>query len=253
MAMLHNAVLKSEDAGLNWNEVLNITDPNPYIYAVFSDVKVDPNNSQTVYATKYTKHITNGLALQYLGSIGANLELSFSDAYTGAVSALSSFLPEGTGIEAEVNVGATIGFNLKIEDDFKVFIKKNNADNYSVVINKSAASTKAGTANVAITAQLMDNDSLKLLQNSLIDSLLSEPVEKIDDIVENKPGNSISPEIECILPANGRNQEPVNGYQGSHDPGGKGCPERKGSQRVSQVVWFGGDVPQDCVRLVPPL
>jgi len=66
MAMLHNAVLKSEDAGLNWNEVLNITDPNPYIYAVFSDVKVDPNNSQTVYATKYTKHITNGLALQYL-------------------------------------------------------------------------------------------------------------------------------------------------------------------------------------------
>jgi len=66
MAMMHNAIIKSNNAGMTWEEVLNITDPNPYIYAVFSDVKVDPNNSQTIYATKYTKHITNGLAEQYI-------------------------------------------------------------------------------------------------------------------------------------------------------------------------------------------
>ncbi|MCP3926023.1 MAG: hypothetical protein GY714_25960, partial [Desulfobacterales bacterium] len=151
----------------------------------------DISNFKFIFSPDNVKSLkpNEGLALQYLGSVEANLELSFADAYTGTISVLSNFLPEGTGIKAEVNVGASVGFSLKIEDDFKAFIKKNSNGNYSVVINKSAVSTKAGSVNAGVTAQLLDDENLKSLQNLLFDSLLSESVEKVDDIVENKLDN----------------------------------------------------------------
>ena len=162
------------------------------------------NNDLTSFKFIFSKddvkdlNTNEGLALQYLGSISTNLEISFSDAYTGTISALTQFLPEGTGIAGECKVGASVSFGLKIQDDFKAFIKKNADGSFFVTINKAAITTKSGSAGLKISAQLADNDNLKVLHNVLLDSLLAKPVDKVDDIINNKL-NNLSDNEEAIL------------------------------------------------------
>lgn len=150
--------------------------------------KDDLTNFKFIFSAENVKSLkpNEGLALQYSGAIEADLELSFSDAFTGTMSALSKYLPEGTGLSIECEAGASISFNLKITDDFVAFINKKEDDTFFVKIYKSATSSKTGAVNVGVKAQLIDSDSLKELQSALLDSFLSESVSKVDDIIDNK-------------------------------------------------------------------
>jgi len=138
------------------------------------------------------------LALSYFGEIGATLTLSYMDALSGTISALTEFLPDGKSLKLTGEVGASISFNVKINDDFYVLIRKTGDDSYSIAINKISLNEKGVIGKVGVEVQIEDSDSLKALQNVLLDALFDKPVQKLDDIIENHLGNLSNEQKEIL-------------------------------------------------------
>ena len=129
------------------------------------------------------------VALSYNGEIAANLELSFSDAFTGTISEVSKRLPKETGLTLKSNAGASISFGIDIKDDFIAYIKKNSDNSFFISINKNSSNEKSVTAKAEINAQLEKNEDFNTFLNALFDSFFNHPVEQLDDIIDNHLSN----------------------------------------------------------------
>jgi len=139
-----------------------------------------------------------GLAVQYFGSIEGSLQISLSDAYTGVISTIGQLLPHGTGISGDCKLGASLSFYIKIQDEFKAFIRKNSGGNYYVCINKVVKNTNKGAIGLSIKANLIDDEGLNTLFNTLMDALLGAPVQTVDNIINNKLGQLSGQEGEIL-------------------------------------------------------
>lgn len=138
------------------------------------------------------------LALSYFGEIGATLKLSYIDALSGTISALTEFLPDGKSVKLTGEAGTSISFKVRIKDDFYVLISKTGNDLYSITINKISLREGGVIGKAGVEVTIEDSDSLIALQNVLLDALFDKPVEKLEDIIENHLGNLSNEQKEIL-------------------------------------------------------
>lgn len=198
-------------AGINFNNLGFNFDTSQKLktsyYSIHSNEKTlqkaaseDLTNFRFIFSVEDVKSLKTNecLAVSYFGEIGAKLELSYNDAFTGVISEIAKKLPISNGLKIKCNTGASLSFNVRIKDKFYSLIRKYNEDSYEIKINKISSSEKGMVAKAGIEVQIEDNKNLKAFQNELLDAVFERPLEQVDDLVQNQLDNLNDDQLELL-------------------------------------------------------
>ncbi len=121
-----------------------------------------------------------GDALMYrvAGQLTASVTLKWSDAYSLVLSEVSQLLGNGQLVGVNINVGASLGFNVGIRDDFRLFFTKSPSDPGLIRVSvKKAKESRFGiSANAGVTVELSNPGALTAPLENLLEAVVGTPL-----------------------------------------------------------------------------
>lgn len=126
------------------------------------------------------------LSIKIKGSLDAGLELAYSDVFSWLLSHLLKFLPSGTKLSGNINIGASLAFSVSIKDDFNLFIYKKLEDNlYQVSIRKAETKTSHIPGKFGISVRFIDTDeSFTNFMKGIFTVLLDKEVDTVQKWID---------------------------------------------------------------------
>jgi hypothetical protein len=124
------------------------------------------------------------LACTVRGKLAFHAKLTWADALTAALSSLDERLGATGASAIKVELGASIGINLTVEDDYRlVFRRGSTADTTQVEVRKTKGRTFGGSAGFNLEASIADPEALQKALTAYATARLAQPWARVQDLI----------------------------------------------------------------------
>jgi hypothetical protein len=139
------------------------------------------------------------LSVRLPGKLSLAVSVSWSDIFTGALSLFQSILKAGQVLNFELSASVEVNFNIEVEDDFSLHIRKNTDKTYQVYISKTSSKKAGGDFAAGIEVGFQDKDATKKILGSVAEGLTDKVAGRIQPILDKNPLTKLSePEKEIV-------------------------------------------------------
>lgn len=139
------------------------------------------------------------LAVHLPGKLNTALTLSWSDLFTGSLSAFSNLLTTDQVLSLELGPKLDVRFSVDIQDDFSLIIRKNTTGTYELFLKKTQSKQLAGKLAATIDVGFSDSDAVKKVLGDVTEGLLSPLKGKIQPILQKNPLAKLSDSEKAIV------------------------------------------------------
>lgn len=148
---------------------------------------------KSIFSAAQIKSLEEGEALHlaFNGSLNGKVEASWADIFSGTLSELSGWL-DNEALIIKVGAEASASFFIKVEDAFKLTLKKLRDDKFKFSITKNHQSIKGFSAAAGITIGFEDPDAVNTYVDTLVEGLFNENQDKIEEIIQEDLIGSLS-------------------------------------------------------------
>lgn len=123
------------------------------------------------------------LAFTVRGKLALHARLTWADALSAALSSLDERLGV-VGVSAiEVDLGASLGVNLSLEDDYRLVFRRGAAGTTRVELRKTRGRSAAGALNLGITASVADPAALQGALAAYATGRLGLPWQRVEELI----------------------------------------------------------------------
>ncbi len=123
------------------------------------------------------------LAFTVHGKLALHAKLTWADALSAALSSLDERLGVAGVAAIEVDLGASLGINLSLEDDYRLVFRPGTAGTTRVELRKTRGRSAASALNLGITARVADPEALQGALAAYATGRLGLPWTRVEELI----------------------------------------------------------------------
>ena len=125
------------------------------------------------------------LAMQFVGTVGASIEISWSDIFASQFGNLGSLFATDDVVALKLSAGLTLSAAVSIEDDFILAFSRIDDDRLRVAVRKAKRRRTDLAADASVTVGFADSGQVEAALHEIVEAAVGAPYGQIRDLLRS--------------------------------------------------------------------